>query len=285
MNQIKIQNSITVRSDTINAYLADISRIPMVTPEEEVELARRIHDGDEKALHTLVNANLRFAFSVAKQYQGQGMELSDVVSYANAGLIKAAEKFDDTLGFKFISYAVWWIRQSILQGLSEQGRMVRLPLNQIGVINKARKEIAKFQQSEMREPTTEELAGLVGLPESKLQEAGRVAQTHMSFDAPLGEEDGDGALIDIYKDTNVPATDSKVMSESLETDIDRVFTILPEREAEILRMCFGIGCAEMSLEEIGEKFDLTRERVRQIKEKAIRRLRTPAAANILRSHL
>lgn len=285
MQQIKIQKTITNRTEALNSYLADIARYPMVTPDEEVELARRIRLGDTEALHTLVCANLRFVVSVAKQYAGQGMELSDIITFGNIGLMKAAEKFDDTLGFKFISYAVWWIRQSILQGISEQGRMVRLPLNQMGNINKIRKATAAFMQEEQREPSASELSELTGIIEDKVKETGRVSGTHVSMDAPFGDEDGDGTLLDVLHDTSSPAADTRVMKESLATDIDRALATLPQREAIVLKKCFGIGCQEMSLEEIAEDLDLTRERVRQIREKAVRKLRKSAVMIGLKQYL
>lgn len=285
MQQIKISSKITVRNDSINSYLADISKYPLITPDEEVELSRRIHAGDEKALQELVCANLRFVVSVAKQYQGQGMELEDLITEGNLGLVKAAEKFDDTLGFKFISYAVWWIRQSILQGISEQSRIVRLPLNQVGNISKVRKASAAFLQQEMREPTAEELAELTGLVESKIKETGRVSGTHVSVDAPFGDDDSDGTLLDVMADSSTPATDETVMNESLVTDVDRALSVLSSREAEILRMAFGLGRSEMTLEEIGEELGLTRERVRQIREKSLRKLKKYAVTFGLNQYL
>ena len=280
MQQIKISSKITVRNDSINSYLADISKYPLITPDEEVELSRRIHAGDERALQELVCANLRFVVSVAKQYQGQGMELEDLITEGNLGLVKAAEKFDDTLGFKFISYAVWWIRQSILQGISEQSRIVRLPLNQVGNISKVRKASAAFLQQEMREPTPEELAELTGLVESKIKETGRVSGTHVSVDAPFGDDDSD-----VMADSSPPATDETVMNESLVTDVDRALSVLSPREAEILRMAFGLGRSEMTLEEIGEELGLTRERVRQIREKSLRKLKKYAVTFGLNQYL
>ena len=285
MQQIKISSKITVRNDSINSYLADISKYPLITPDEEVELSRRIHAGDERALQELVCANLRFVVSVAKQYQGQGMELEDLITEGNLGLVKAAEKFHDALGFKFISYAVWWIRQSILQGISEQSRIVRLPLNQVGNISKVRKASAAFLQQEMREPTPEELAELTGLVESKIKETGRVSGTHVSVDAPFGDDDSDGTLLDVMADSSTPATDETVMNESLVTDVDRALSVLSPREAEILRMAFGLGRSEMTLEEIGEELGLTRERVRQIREKSLRKLKKYAVTFGLNQYL
>ncbi|MBQ0044937.1 MAG: RNA polymerase sigma factor RpoD/SigA [Bacteroidales bacterium] len=285
MQQIKITKSITNRSDALNSYLADIARYPMISADEEVELARRIRQGDERALQELVKANLRFVVSVAKQYQGSGLDLGDLITEGNMGLIKAAEKFDDTLGFKFISYAVWWIRQSILQGISEQSRVVKLPLNQIGNISKMKKASADFLQREMREPTAEELAELTGIMEDKVRESNRVAGGHISMDASFMGDDEDGNLYDVIPDTSIDATDATVMDESLATDLERALSILPQRDADIVRMNFGLGRPEMSLEEIADKLDLTRERVRQIKEKALKRLLSSSDFFGLRQYL
>ena len=286
MQQIKITKSITQRTDALNSYLLDISRYPMVTPEEEVELSRRIKQGDEKALKRLVEANLRFVVSVAKQYQGTGIDLTDLITEGNLGLIKAAERFDDTLGFKFISYAVWWIRQSILQGISEQSRVVKLPLNQIGNISKIKKATDMFLQKEMREPTHAELAEMTGLIEDKVKETTRVSGTQMSMDSAFMGDDEDGNLYDVIPDTSIAATDSTVMKQSLATDLERALSILPERDADIIRLSFGLGGRpEMSLEEIGDEYGLTRERVRQIREKALRKLLTYASQTGLRQYL
>jgi len=286
MQQIKITRSITRRTDSLNTYLADIARYPMVTADEEVELSRRIKSGDEAALQKLVSANLRFVVSVAKQYQGSGLDLEDLITEGNIGLIKAAERFDDTLGFKFISYAVWWIRQSILQGISEQSRVVKLPLNQIGNINKIKKASSQFLQKEMREPTAEELAEMTGIIEDKVRESNRVSGGQMSMDAAFMGDDEDGNLYDVIPDTSIDATDAHVMSQSLAKDIDMALTILPKRDADILKMFFGLGGRrEMSLEEIGEELGLTRERVRQIKEKSLRRLMKSSANSNLKQYL
>ena len=271
MQQLKITQSVTVRNLTVNQYLADINKYPMVTPDEETELAIRIQQGDSQAFQKLVEANLRFVVSVAKQYQGHGLDLSDLINDGNIGLMKAAWKFDSTKGFKFISYAVWWIRQSILQGLSDQGRMVRLPLNQVGNLNKINKAKSSFLQENEREPTAEELAELVDLKPEKIGEALRSSGSHLSYDMPFGE-DGDGTLLEVLPDNATPETDSSLAQESLQSDLEDVMKILAPREREILKLSFGIGCQEKTLEEIGETFHLTRERVRQLREKAIRKM-------------
>lgn len=283
MQQLKITQSVTVRNQTVNQYLADISKYPMVTPDEETELSVRIQRGDTEAFKRLVEANLRFVVSVAKQYQGHGLDLSDLINEGNLGLMKAAWKFDHTRGFKFISYAVWWIRQSILQGLSDQARMVRLPLNQVGNINKIAKAKNSFLQENEREPTDEELAELVDLTTGKIAEALRSSAGHLSYDMPFGE-DGDGALLDVLPDKSMPATDAPLSMESLRIDLENVMKILAPREREILKLAYGIGCQEKTLEEIGLEFHLTRERVRQLKEKAIRKMSRPAVKNRLIQH-
>lgn len=271
MQQLKITQSVTVRNLTVNQYLADINKYPMVTPDEETELAIKIQQGDTWAFQRLVEANLRFVVSVAKQYQGHGLDLSDLINDGNIGLMKAAWKFDPTKGFKFISYAVWWIRQSILQGLSDQGRMVRLPLNQVGNLNKITKAKSSFLQKNEREPTAEELAELVDLKLEKIGETLRNSGGHISYDMPFGE-DGDGTLLEVLPDNATPETDSSLSHESLQTDLEDVMKVLAPREREILKLSFGIGCQERTLEEIGETFHLTRERVRQLREKAIRKM-------------
>ena len=271
MQQIKITQSVTARNDTVNKYLSDINRLPMVTPEEEAELSARIRAGDEDAARRLVEANLRFVVSVAKAYQGSGMELQDLINEGNMGLIKAAWKFDPTRGFKFISYAVWWIRQSILQGLSDNSRMVRLPLNQVGLRSRISKVRNGFLQDNGREPTDAELAALTDIPLDKIEDALRSPGTHVSFDTPF-DEDGDGTLLDVLPDTSVEAADAGLGRESLRSDLKDVMGILSPREREILLLAFGIGCQEKSLEEIGSEMNLTRERVRQLKEKAIRNM-------------
>ena len=284
MRQLKIMQSVTARTMTVDSYLRDIGNLPRVSLEEETELAIRIQHGDEKAYNRLVEANLRFVVSVAKQYRNSGLDLSDLINEGNLGLMKAAWRFDPTRGFKFISYAVWWIRQQILQGISEQGRMVRLPLNQVGIINRINKARAEFIQGNEREPSHEELAELMDIIPEKIGEAQVNSSRHISFDAPAGEE-GNGTLLDVIPDENSERADSGLQKESLHTDIMQVMHVLNVREREIVSMSFGIGCREMTLDEIGELFNLTRERVRQIREKAIRKLSRPAVCDRLRQHL
>ena len=271
MQQIKITPSVTARSGAVARYMADINRCPMVTPKEEGELAFRIRSGDEEALGRLVEANLRFVISVAKQYQGHGVDLPDLINEGNMGLMKAARKFDPTRGFKFISYAVWWIRQSILQAIADQSRMVRLPLNQVGVLNKLVRARADFMQENEREPSDRELAELVDITPEKVGEVLRSSGSHLSFDSPFDDE-GDGTLLDIIPDNSAGEADASLNRESLRSDLEDVMRVLAPREREILLRAFGIGCPEKSLEEIGDEFRLTRERVRQIKEKAIRKM-------------
>ena len=271
MQQLKITPSVTARDMTVNHYLSDISRCRMVTPEEESELATRVQAGDEAALRRMVEANLRFVVSVAKTYQGHGLDLSDLINEGNIGLIKAAWKFDPTRGFKFISYAVWWIRQSILQAIADQSRMVRLPLNQVGVLNKLVRARADFMQENEREPSDRELAELVDITPEKVGEVLRSSGSHLSFDSPFDDE-GDGTLLDIISDSSAGEADASLNRESLRSDLEDVMRVLAPREREILLRAFGIGCPEKSLEEIGDEFRLTRERVRQIKEKAIRKM-------------
>lgn len=271
MRQFKINPSVTVRNQTVNQYLTDILRYPMVSPDEETSLAMRIQDGDEEAFNRLVESNLRFVVSVAKQYQGHGMELVDLINEGNYGLMKAARKFDPTRGFKFISYAVWWIRQSILEALSDQGRMIRLPLNQVGIINKISRARGSFLQENSREPTDEELSAIVDLPVGKIGDAMRSSSSHVSFDTPFGEDE-DGTLLDVLHDTSAPETDASLQKESLRSDIEDVLSTLPKRENEIIHLLFGIGCQEMTLEEVGQEMNLTRERVRQLREKALRKI-------------
>ena len=285
MRQLKITKSITNReSASLDKYLQEIGKEELISVEEEVELAQRIRKGDQEALERLTKANLRFVVSVAKQYQNQGLSLPDLINEGNLGLIKAAEKFDETRGFKFISYAVWWIRQSILQALAEQSRIVRLPLNQVGSLNKINKAFARFEQEHERTPSAEELANELELPKEKVTDTLRVAGRHISVDAPFADGE-DNSLLDVLVNADSPNADRGLINESLATEVDRALEILTERERDIIRYFFGIGCSEMTLEEIGEKFDLTRERVRQIKEKAIRKLRQSNRAGILRSYL
>jgi RNA polymerase primary sigma factor len=285
MRQLKITKSITNReSASLDKYLQEIGKEDLITVEEEVELAQRIRKGDRLALEKLTKANLRFVVSVAKQYQNQGLSLPDLINEGNLGLIKAAEKFDETRGFKFISYAVWWIRQSILQALAEQSRIVRLPLNQVGSLNKINKAYSKFEQENERVPSPEELANMMDLPKEKIIDTLRVSGRHVSVDAPFVEGE-DNSLLDVLENKDSPIADDMLMNESLSREIERSLATLTERERDIIRLFFGIGCQEMTLEEIGEKFGLTRERVRQIKEKAIRRLRHTSRSKLLKTYL
>ena len=285
MRQLKITKSITNReSASLDKYLQEIGKEDLITVEEEVELAQRIKKGDQEALEKLTKANLRFVVSVAKQYQNQGLSLPDLNKGGNWGRIKAAEKFDETRGFKFISYAVWWIRQSILQALAEQSRIVRLPLNQVGSLNKINKAFARFEQENERTPSPEELANALELPKEKVSDTLRVAGRHVSVDAPFADGE-DNSLLDVLVNTDSPNADRGLINESLSTEVERALSTLTDREKDIIKYFFGIGCQEMTLEEIGEKFGLTRERVRQIKEKAIRRLRHSSRSKLLKSYL
>ncbi|HPR33054.1 MAG TPA: RNA polymerase sigma factor RpoD/SigA [Prolixibacteraceae bacterium] len=285
MRQLKITKSITNReSASLDKYLQEIGKEELITVEEEVELAQRIKKGDHAALEKLTRANLRFVVSVAKQYQNQGLSLPDLINEGNLGLIKAAEKFDETRGFKFISYAVWWIRQSILQALAEQSRIVRLPLNQVGSLNKINKAFSKFEQEHERKPSPEELAESLELPADKVADTLKVSGRHISVDAPFVDGE-DNSLLDVLPNSDSPNADRKLIMESLSREIDRALATLTERESDIIRLFFGIGCQEMTLEEIGERFGLTRERVRQIKEKAIRRLRHTTRSKLLKTYL
>lgn len=285
MRQLKITKSITNReSASLDKYLQEIGREELISVEEEVELAQRIKKGDQSALEKLTRANLRFVVSVAKQYQNQGLSLPDLINEGNLGLIKAAEKFDETRGFKFISYAVWWIRQSILQALAEQSRIVRLPLNQVGSLNKINKEFSKFEQEQERKPSAEELAERLGLPPDKVTDTLRVSGRHISVDAPFVEGE-DNNLLDVLVNNDSPNADRALINESLSREIERALSTLTERESDIVKLFFGLGGQEMTLEEIGERFGLTRERVRQIKEKAIRRLRHTSRSKLLKSYL
>jgi RNA polymerase primary sigma factor len=285
MRQLKITKSITNReSASLDKYLQEIGKEELITVEEEVELAQRIKKGDQAALEKLTRANLRFVVSVAKQYQNQGLSLPDLINEGNLGLIKAAEKFDETRGFKFISYAVWWIRQSILQALAEQSRIVRLPLNQVGSLNKINKAFSKFEQEHERRPSAEELAETLDLPADKVADTMRVSGRHVSVDAPFVDGE-DNSLLDVLVNSDSPNADRALIQESLSREIHRALATLTERESDIVRLFFGIGCQEMTLEEIGERFGLTRERVRQIKEKAIRRLRHTSRSKLLKTYL
>lgn len=284
MRQLKITKSITNReSASLDKYLQEIGREELISVSEEVELAQRIKKGDHAALEKLTKANLRFVVSVAKQYQNQGLSLTDLINEGNLGLIRAAQKFDETRGFKFISYAVWWIRQSILQALAEQSRIVRLPLNQVGSLNKITKEMARFEQENERRPSTEELADRLDMPVDKVSDTIQVSGRHISVDAPFVEGE-DNSLLDVLNNEDSPMADANLNQESLSKEVDRALKQLYDRERDILKMFFGIGCQEMTLEEIGAKFDLTRERVRQIKEKAIRRLKGQKS-KLLKSYL
>ncbi|MBR6285193.1 MAG: RNA polymerase sigma factor RpoD/SigA [Muribaculaceae bacterium] len=273
MRQLKITKSITNReSASLDKYLQEIGRKELITVDEEVELAQRIRMGDQAARDKLVSANLRFVVSVAKQYQNQGLSLPDLIDEGNFGLIKAAQKFDETRGFKFISYAVWWIRQSILQALAEQSRIVRLPLNQVGSLNKISKAVSRFEQEHERRPSAQEVADMLSVPEDKISDTMKISGRHVSVDAPFVDGE-DNSLLDVLPNNDSPMADFTLNQESLSREVNRALDQLQARERDILKMFFGIGCQEMTLEEIGAKFDLTRERVRQIKEKAIRRLK------------
>ena len=286
MRQLKITKSITNReSQSLEKYLQEIGREELITAEEEVKLARLIKQGDQNALDRLTKANLRFVVSVAKQDQNQGLSLPDLINEGNLGLIKAAKRFDETRGFKFISYAVWWIRQSILQALAEQSRIVRLPLNQVGSLNKIAKAYSKLEQEYEREPSPEELAKVLDIPTEKIADTMRVSGKHVSMDAPFVQGE-DNSLVDVLENHDSPRADGSLMNESLQREIDRSLSTLTEREREVIKLFFGIGMPHgLTLEEIGAKFDLTRERVRQIKEKAIRRLRHKSRSRLLKAYL
>jgi len=286
MRQLKITKSITNRdSQSLDKYLTEISREDMINAEQEVELAKLIKKGDQRALEKLVRANLRFVVSVSKQYQNQGLTLPDLINEGNLGLIKAAQRFDETRGFKFISYAVWWIRQSISQAIAEQSRIVRLPLNQVGSLNKINKAFAQLEQELERPPVADELASALEIPEEKVKDTMSVSGRHVSVDAPL-KEDEDFSLLDLISNNESPSADGELMRESLQKEIERSLETLTERERDVIRLFFGIGMNHgLTLEEIGDKFDLTRERVRQIKEKAIRRLRQHSRSRLLKMYL
>ncbi len=287
MRQLKITKSITNReSQSLEKYLQEIGKVDLITPEEEVQLAIRIKEGDQRALEKLTKANLRFVVSVAKQYQNQGLSLSDLINEGNLGLIKAAQRFDETRGFKFISYAVWWIRQSILQALAEQSRIVRLPLNKVGLSNKISKAYSQLEQEYEREPSTEELAELLEIGTEEVETTLGVAARHVSVDAPFADSE-DNSLLDVLENPNADATDSALEHhDSLRCEIERSLSTLTDRQRDVIKLYFGISVEHpMSLEDIGEKFSLTRERVRQIKDKAITKLRTASRCNLLKSYL
>lgn len=285
MRQLKISKSITNReSASLDKYLQEIGHEELLTTDQEVELAQRIRKGDKRALERLTKANLRFVVSVAKQYQNQGLSLPDLINEGNVGLIKAAEKFDETRGFKFISYAVWWIRQSILQAIAEQSRLVRLPLNQVGSVNKITRELNKFEQEHERKPSVDEIAERVDLPEDKIADAMKANSRHVSMDAPIADGE-DSSMIDFLPGDS-SNTDRELAIESLKAEVSRILKLLTDKEQKVLRAFFGIdGSPEMTLDEIGEKYNLTRERVRQIKEKALHRLRHNTKNKLLKSYL
>ena len=287
MRQLKISKSITNRnSQSLEKYLQEIGKEDLVSTDEEVELAQRIRQGDQKALDKLTRANLRFVVSVAKQYQNQGLSLPDLIDEGNLGLIKAARKFDETRGFKFISYAVWWIRQSILQAIAEQSRIVRLPLNQVGALSKIQAEISKFEQEHQRKPSVSELSKITNMEETKIDQTIKADNHHMSIDAPFGGEDDDNAMVDVMASGDDTRTDKQVDFESMSSELKRVLdAVLKPRERDILCYCYGIGCHEKGLEEIGSEFNLTRERVRQIREKSILKLRDSGKIKILMKYL
>jgi RNA polymerase primary sigma factor len=287
MRQLKITKKVTNRETvSLDKYLQEIGRVELITAEEEVELARKIKQGDNAALEKLTKANLRFVVSVSKQYQNQGLSLPDLINEGNLGLIKAAQRFDETRGFKFISYAVWWIRQSILQALAEQARIVRLPLNKIGSINKIKRAFSELEQKYEREPSHDEIADVLDLTTRDVNENFRHAGRHVSIDAPISTDDDSSNMSDLMVNDSTPGPDHILLRESLKNEIERTLTTLTAREADIIRLYFGLaGKHPLSLEEIGEIFDLTRERVRQIKEKAIRRLRLNTRCKNLKVYL
>jgi RNA polymerase primary sigma factor len=287
MRQLKITKQVTNRETaSLDKYLQEIGRVDLITAEEEVELARKIKQGDESALDRLVKANLRFVVSVSKQYQNQGLSLPDLINEGNLGLIKAAQRFDETRGFKFISYAVWWIRQSILQALAEQSRIVRLPLNKIGSINKINKAYAKLEQQLEREPTPDEIAVTMDLMPSDVFETLKNSGRHVSMDAPLSINDEGGSMYDVMEEKDSLSPDKELLIDSLRQEIERSLNTLTTREADVVRLYFGLnGNQSLTLEEIGARFDLTRERVRQIKEKAVRRLKHTSRSKLLKTYL
>jgi RNA polymerase primary sigma factor len=287
MRQLKITKSITNReSASLDKYLLEIGREGLITAEDEVELAQRIREGDQIALEKLVKANLRFVVSVSKQYQNQGLSLPDLINEGNLGLIKAAQRFDETRGFKFISYAVWWIRQSILQAIAEQSRIVRLPLNQVGSLSKIKKAFSKLEQEFEREPSIDEIANLLDVSIDKIDGSIQISGRHVSVDAPFGDDEDSGSLLDVLADNDGTKTDLLLMQESLHQEICRSLSKLTDKERSVIELFFGIGCKQpLSLDEIGESFNLTRERVRQIKEKGIKKLRMSSKSNLLKAYL
>lgn len=286
MRQLKITAQITNRENkSLDRFLQEIGHEELLTADEEVELAQRIKKGDQRAFDRLVRCNLRFVVSVAKQYQNQGIDLEDIINEGNMGLIKAAQKFDETRGFKFISYAVWWIRQSIMQAIAEQGRVVRLPLNQVGNVNKLKREISKFEQEHERKPSADELAENINLSEDKIVEAMRISGRHASIDAPFADGD-DNSLLDILVNDDSPLADDQLVTESLQDEIERALSCLLQREQEVIKYFYGLdGRNEMTYEEIAQLLGLTRERVRQIKDKAIQKLKKSASNKFLKSYL
>ena len=286
MRQLKIVKQVTNRdAESLDKYFQEISKIGLITADEEVELALKIKAGNSKALDALVSANLRFVVSVAKQYQGQGLKLSDLINEGNLGLVKAAKRFDETRGFKFISYAVWWIRQAIMQALAEQSRIVRLPLNKIGSINKIKKIYARLEQNEQRMPTHKEIAKQLDMTESEVEQSLKNSNRHVSMDAPFKEGE-DSNLYNVLQSGDSPRPDNQLMAQSLKIEIERALGTLTYKEAKVIKMFYGIGNETMSsLDEIGEKFDLTRERVRQVKQKAIRRLQSGSKTQMLKTYL
>jgi RNA polymerase primary sigma factor len=287
MRQLKITKQVTNRETlSLDKYLQEIGKVDMITADEEVELAIKIKQGDLQALHKMTKANLRFVVSVSKQYQNQGLSLPDLINEGNLGLIKAAQRFDETRGFKFISYAVWWIRQSILQALAEQARIVRLPLNKIGSINKINKAFSSLEQQFEREPSASELAEVLDMTELEVRESQKNNARHTSLDAPLGSDSNDSSMYDVIGSKDSKSPDGDLMKESLKKEIERTLNTLTARESDVVKLYFGLkGQASMTLEEIGEQFDLTRERVRQIKEKAIRRLKHSSRSALLQKYL
>ncbi len=284
MRQLKINKQITDRGgEGLDRYLQEIAQEDLLSPEEEVELAQRIRKGDRAALERMTKANLRFVVSVAKQYQHQGLSLPDLINEGNLGLIKAAERFDETRGFKFISYAVWWIRQSIMQAIAEQGRIVKLPMNQVGSVGKISRATSKFEQENERKPSINEIAESIDIPEDKIADAMKAGGGSVSVDAPMG--DGEDSLLDVLPNNDAPMADSELVAESLRDEIARALNLLNERERFVVERFYGIGHPEMTYEEIGQLYGLSRERVRQIKEKAIRKLRNTTKSKLLKTYL